>query len=83
MKKRIGGIFLTAVLVLTLLTACGGSAKVSNGSKSFAAGDSSAPMDMAPAAAEDFGGKPLRRHGGAAGVGVRIYSGVRPHGRGG
>lgn len=56
MKKRIGGIFLTAVLVLTLLTACGGSAKVSNGSKSFAAGDSSAPMDMAPAAAEDSGG---------------------------
>lgn len=53
MKKRIGGIFLAAVLVLTLLTACGGSAKVSNGSKSFAAGDSSAPMDMAPAAAED------------------------------
>lgn len=56
MKKRIGGIFLTAVLVLSLLTACGGSAGMSNGSKNFAAGDSSAPMDMVPetpAAAED------------------------------
>lgn len=56
MKKRIGGIFLTAVLVLSLLTACGGSAGMSNGSKNFAAGDSSAPVDMAPetpAAAED------------------------------
>ena len=56
MKKRIGGIFLAAVLVLSLLTACGGSAGMSNGSKNFAAGDSSAPMDMVPetpAAAED------------------------------
>ena len=37
MKKRIGGIFLAAVLVLSLLTACGGSAGMSNGSKNFAA----------------------------------------------
>lgn len=50
MKKRIGGIFLATVLVLSLLTACGGSAGGSSGSKNSAA------ADMAPAAAEDSGG---------------------------
>ena len=56
MKKRIGGIFLAAALVLSLLTACGGSAGGSSGSKNSAAADFSAPTDMAPAAAEDSGG---------------------------
>lgn len=50
MKKRIGGIFLAAVLVLSLLTACGGG---SNGSKSYASGSSKAPMDMAPTAPQE------------------------------
>ena len=39
MKKRIGGIFLATVLVLSLLTACGGSAGGSSGSKNSAAAD--------------------------------------------
>lgn len=66
MKKRFGGIFLAAVLVLSLLTACGGSAGGSNGSKNFSAGDSpaaspsmdaamsepEAPMDMEYGTAE-------------------------------
>lgn len=52
MKKRIEGIFLAAVLVLSLLTACGGSAGGSNGSKSVAAG-SDMPMDMAPTAPQE------------------------------
>ena len=51
--KKFLALALCALMMLSVLTACGGSAKVSNGSKSFAAGDSSAPMDMAPAAAED------------------------------
>lgn len=64
MKKRIGGIFLAAVLVLSLLTACGGSAGGNSASKNFAAGDSpaaspsmdaampEAPMDMEYGTAE-------------------------------
>ena len=66
MKKRIGAVLLSLVVILTLLTACGGSAGGSNGSKSFAAGDGPAataspsmdaampesPMDMEYGTAE-------------------------------
>lgn len=62
MKKRIGGIFLAAVLVLSLLTACGGGAAVNGGgSKNFAAADGpsadammepESPMDMEYGTAE-------------------------------
>lgn len=50
MKKRIGGIFLAAVLVLSLLTACGGSAGGNSASKNFAAGDSPAASPSMDAA---------------------------------
>lgn len=45
MKKRIGTILLSLAVILSLLTACGGSAGGSSGSSNFAAGDSAASMD--------------------------------------
>lgn len=56
MKRRIGTVLLSLVLLASLLTACGGSA---GGSKNFAAGDTSASMDApmtpmeAPSAVEE------------------------------